>query len=240
MTPRQQKLLHAVIDEFIETAHAVGSVNLADKSHRGISPATIRNEMADLVELGFLMKPHSSSGRIPTNTGFKHIIDKLFDERDDYEVPQGSQIYEELFQHRFDRPILIKNTLKVLAKKTNLVAFITTNKVIHFSGLANILKHPEFKKPSRLKRFLDLSEDYELLLKVFSNYQVSRPVQVLIGKETGLDKSDKIAVIFSKIQLYGDEEGYLSLIGPNRMNYSRIIPLFEFVSNSLSDVLSGW
>ena len=59
MTPRQRKLLQAIINEFIESAEAVGSVNLVNKYRLDVSSATIRNEMAELMRQGYLMKPHS-------------------------------------------------------------------------------------------------------------------------------------------------------------------------------------
>jgi len=85
MTPRQVKLLHAIIDDFINNATAVGSLSLTHRYNLGVSPATIRNEMSDLVEQGYLEKPHSSSGRIPTNMAYRYFIREILRELDDLE-----------------------------------------------------------------------------------------------------------------------------------------------------------
>jgi heat-inducible transcriptional repressor len=74
---RQQKILVAVVCEYISTADPVGSRTIARKYDFGISPATIRNIMADLDEMGFLVQPHTSAGRIPTDKGFRFYIDHL-------------------------------------------------------------------------------------------------------------------------------------------------------------------
>lgn len=71
LTDRQLLILKVIVDEFVDTAQPIGSRNIAKKDQVGFSPATIRNEMADLEELGFLQKTHSSSGRMPSEKGYR-------------------------------------------------------------------------------------------------------------------------------------------------------------------------
>ena len=77
LTPRQIQILKAIIDEYIATAEAVGSETLEKKHSLGVSPATIRNEMVRLTELGMLSQPHTSSGRAPTPIALKYYVDQL-------------------------------------------------------------------------------------------------------------------------------------------------------------------
>ena len=77
MTDRQFKLLQAIIREFIESAEAVGSVNLVRKYRLNVSSATIRNEMAELMKQGYIEKPHTSAGRVPTTRGYKLFVDSV-------------------------------------------------------------------------------------------------------------------------------------------------------------------
>lgn len=77
LTERQLQLLQVIIDDFIETARPVGSRTLAKKGTIPYSAATIRNDMADLEELGFLEKMHSSSGRVPSEKGYRYYVDHL-------------------------------------------------------------------------------------------------------------------------------------------------------------------
>lgn len=74
---RKRRVLQALTDDYIETAEPVGSRNLARKHQLGVSPATVRNEMADLEEAGYLQQPHTSAGRVPSDKGYRFYVDKL-------------------------------------------------------------------------------------------------------------------------------------------------------------------
>jgi len=77
LNERKLKILQAIIQDYIETAEPVGSRTLSRKYALGVSPATIRNEMADLEELGFIIQPHTSSGRIPSDKGYRLYVDQF-------------------------------------------------------------------------------------------------------------------------------------------------------------------
>ncbi|CAG5093340.1 Heat-inducible transcription repressor HrcA [Thermobacillus xylanilyticus] len=77
LTERQRLILNAIVDDYIRSAEPVGSRSISKKSGVGYSPATIRNEMADLEELGFLEQPHTSAGRIPSAKGYRYYVDHL-------------------------------------------------------------------------------------------------------------------------------------------------------------------
>ena len=74
---RKIKILQVIINDYITTGEPVGSRTIAKKYELGVSPATIRNEMADLEELGYLEQPHTSAGRIPSSKGYRLYVDKL-------------------------------------------------------------------------------------------------------------------------------------------------------------------
>lgn len=77
LTERQKKILWAIVDEYILSAEPVGSRTVSKKEGVGFSPATVRNEMADLEEMGFLEQPHASAGRIPSEKGYRFYVDHL-------------------------------------------------------------------------------------------------------------------------------------------------------------------
>ncbi|MFD1885439.1 heat-inducible transcriptional repressor HrcA [Paenibacillus wenxiniae] len=77
LTERQQMILNAIVDDYIRSAEPVGSRSISKRGDVNYSPATIRNEMADLEELGFLEQPHTSAGRIPSNKGYRYYVDHL-------------------------------------------------------------------------------------------------------------------------------------------------------------------
>ena len=82
LTQRQVEILKSLIEEYIETAEPVGSETLEKKHNLSASPATIRNEMVRLTDLGYLKKPHISAGRIPTPIGMKFYVSQLMKEKD--------------------------------------------------------------------------------------------------------------------------------------------------------------
>lgn len=74
---RKRRILHAIIDNYIDTAEPVGSRTIARRNELGLSSATIRNEMADLEEMGYLAQPHTSAGRVPSDKGYRLYVDQL-------------------------------------------------------------------------------------------------------------------------------------------------------------------
>src|SRR5947208_13286476 len=77
LTPRERRVLHAVIQTYVQTAEPAGSRVLSRRYGLGVSPATIRNTMSDLEEKGFLMHPHTSAGRVPTDKAYRAYVDSL-------------------------------------------------------------------------------------------------------------------------------------------------------------------
>lgn len=240
MTPRQVKLLHAIIDDFINNATAVGSLSLTHRYNLGVSPATIRNEMSDLVEQGYLEKPHSSSGRIPTNMAYRYFIREILRELDDLEHTLTANIYEELFQHRFDFDDLIYQALNHLSTQTKNTAIVLLENRIYYSGLSYLVDNPEFSDSRSLSLLLTILENKQLLNKIFNRAKSKNSVKIMIGEDSGIDGLEDIAFVFSDINLHGDKKGYLAICGPTRLNYPKVIPLVDFFSHSLNQVISGW
>lgn len=125
LTERQKLILKAVVDYYIENAEPIGSRVISKRDDIGFSPATIRNEMADLEELGFLEQPHTSSGRIPSNKGYRYYVDNLI-------APDKSEISQdvienisELFTQQFTEfERVIEQTAQILSQITNYTSII--------------------------------------------------------------------------------------------------------------------
>ena len=77
LSERQLKILEAIINDYIQTAEPIGSRTIAKKYGMGISSATIRNEMSDLEDMGFITQPHTSSGRVPSQKGYRLYVDSM-------------------------------------------------------------------------------------------------------------------------------------------------------------------
>lgn len=120
MDERKWQILEAIIREYIMTAEPVGSRTLTRRYDLGVSAATIRNEMADLEELGFLEQPHTSSGRIPSDKGYRTFVDTILRARD---LPTISQEVQQSFSIK-KRQIqdLIQETTKILSHTTHYIS----------------------------------------------------------------------------------------------------------------------
>jgi len=115
LTPRQQTILAFVIREYVETAKPVGSKVLAEKYSLDFSPATIRNELARLEELGYLTHPHTSAGRLPTDQGYRYFVQRVMGE---VELPAHEQrmIAHQFHQSRLDLAQWMQLAASVLAR----------------------------------------------------------------------------------------------------------------------------
>lgn len=123
---RKLKILQAIISDYIATGEPVGSRTIAKKYDLGISPATIRNEMADLEDMGLLEQPHTSAGRVPSSKGYRLYVDRIMQyERlsRDEERRIKSQLVE---SHRTEIDSLIHEVSSLLSELTNLTCLVNT------------------------------------------------------------------------------------------------------------------
>lgn len=125
LSERKLKILQAIISDFIRTAEPVGSRSISKNYDLGISPATIRNEMSDLEELGFLTHPHTSSGRVPSEKAYRLYVNELMNKRELTAAEKGA-ITEELMNNVAELENLVKRAAHVLSEITNLTAFALT------------------------------------------------------------------------------------------------------------------
>lgn len=240
LTPRQKLLLRSIIEEFITSAQAVGSLNISDKYDLRVSPATIRNEMARLSELGLLEKTHASSGRVPTTRALKLFLEEMLDRFEEIDTLTAAQTRERLFKTRFNVDRLLDEAVHTLNTLTNNTAVAMLGGRRYVAGMAGIIDLPEYADLQKLRTILSVLEDYATLSEVFSKYDYSGEVRVLIGEETGIDQLQNSAVVFAAIKLHGEAEGYIGVLGPNRMNYARVIPALKYIVSSIQDIVQGW
>lgn len=119
---RKKKILNAVIRNYLETGEPVGSRTISKYTDLNLSSATIRNEMSDLEEMGYIFQPYTSSGRIPSDKGYRLYVDSMMEDR----VAEVIQMKELLLEKEDKMERLLKNIAKVLAINTEYVTMITT------------------------------------------------------------------------------------------------------------------
>jgi heat-inducible transcriptional repressor len=180
MSPRQSKILQAVIEQYAEVASPVGSSLLAKVF--GVSSATIRAEMAELEREGFIMQPHTSAGRVPTDKGYRYYVNQLA-ELEKTEVPQGRRAERALTARLIDGGAperTIRNTVDTLVELTHNLGLATIGNQLYMSGLSNLFGQPEFMHPGQVKEVASLLDNLEPWLKEAAP---NEPLSVYIGRK---------------------------------------------------------
>ena len=123
---RKKAILYAIIENYQETGEPVGSRTISKLEHFKFSPATIRNEMADLEEMGLIVQPHTSAGRIPTDKGYRLYVDKMLEEQKEEKKDLPALPMANLLSKRIDRveELLVKMA-QILASNTNYTTMVT-------------------------------------------------------------------------------------------------------------------
>ncbi len=137
---RKEKILAAIVNDYVETAEPVGSRTISKKYDIGFSSATIRNEMADLEELGFIAQPHTSAGRAPTDQGYRYYVNKL--------MARGQHTFEEeqrLYEYIKTQPSIDEERLRFILKE-----------IAHVTGYTTMMMTPEAEVTQPLLSLLDL------------------------------------------------------------------------------------
>lgn len=339
LTDRQLLILQVIIDDFIRYGQPVGSRTLSKKEKITFSSATIRNEMADLEELGYIEKTHISSGRVPSEKGYRYYVDHLlspqrltqedmskiksiFAERI-YEleklVQKSAQILSDLTSYTSIvlGPAVKENKLKRLQiiqlTKETAVAIIVTdtghveNRVItipaavnasdlekmvnilnerlvgvplidlkdkiykevanvlrmhiysydsmlktiaetldipqeekmFFAGKTNMLSQPEFSDIQKIRSLMTLIEQERDFYRLLRKHR-QKGIQVTIGRENQLSGMENCSLITATYSIGEEPLGTIAVLGPTRMEYSRVITILNRVASDLSAVLTDW
>lgn len=244
MTPheldqRKQKILNAIVRDYQESVEPVGSRTLAKAYLPDLSPATIRNEMADLEEEGFITQPHTSAGRVPTDMGYRFYVDRLM------KIVKPTHHEEETVRGTIDR--LDYNIDEVLHQTAKLLSHTLDYATIVFnfgpqrrlfsSGSSNLLHQPEFRNLEKIEKVLTLLEEEDELAEMIDEYSQPEEVSIKIGGENKIKAIKDCSVIVATYEINHEPVGRIGLIGPTRMNYSKSSTLIDYVARELSRVL---
>ena len=118
---RKWTILKAIVKTYLETGEPVGSRTISKYADLNLSSATIRNEMSDLEEMGYILQPHTSAGRIPSDAGYRLYVDRMMEEKD----REVTEMKELVIQRQDKMELLLKQMVKVLAANTNYAAMIS-------------------------------------------------------------------------------------------------------------------
>lgn len=237
MTERQEKILHAIVEEYAEVASPVGSQMLAKIFD--VSSATIRSEMAVLEEEGMIKQPHTSAGRIPTDKGYRHYVNKTSEEKDSGLTKKQTTGANRALSARIGDGSVpdktIRNTVDTLVELTQNLGLATIGKQLYMSGLSNLFGQPEFMQPGQVQEVAQLLDNLEPWLREAAP---NEPLSVFIGKENPIGRSSGCSLIISKFSSPYSDDSFIGVLGPTRQNYKEVMDLVENAGKMLEEALS--
>lgn len=332
LNERKKQILQAVIEEYISTAEPVSSGTIVEKYDLGFSSATIRNDMADLEHEGYLEKPHTSAGRIPSVKGYRFYVDELLNDEnislDEIQyiktqletkvneiedltkittntisdithyatvaigpnsnnnlikdikfillgermlmaviLTENGAIKETIIKYdedisqnqieglnftfnnklrgkpleKIDKP-MEEYILSTMSDQVNVIKPIIQqmNKAIeesdkiYLKGANNVFDFPEFKKVDTARNFLSILDTKEEMLEVL-NSGFAKDINVYIGEENEREELKDLSIVTFKHTVGGKDLGTIGIIGPKRMNYSKVISIMKYISKKLNE-----
>lgn len=336
LNEREKIVLKMIVEEYIRTSEPVGSRFISKNSTLGLSPASIRNVMSDLEEKELIKQTYVSSGRIPSDTGFRYYVDRLisikpvdtgiFDSIVKSKRINVKNIFEELTQKigemtnsigfvafpKLDN-MFLKHIEFIKLNKDNLLAIIVAKSGIvhnvileadgeikdnelvqisnflneHFKdkslselrrtlsqeiskerekigdfyskldiiptilegigddyeiilhGINNIVNQPEFIRDiNMLKELLDMFESKKRILQILNKLASKNSVKIFIGSEIGDKFTEELGIVMTEYSKGSNIIGMLGVIGPKRMRYPEVLPLVDYTSKLISNILT--
>jgi heat-inducible transcriptional repressor len=233
MNERKKALLSQIINEYIKTAQPISSRVLVDKYGLDLSPATVRNEMVELTQEGYLIQPHTSAGRVPTEKAFQFYIKNFLREgklnKKDKALIQKN--FGELKKQENEFIKDLAKTLASLSREAVVVGFSANN--VYYTGLSNIFRQPEF---AHLELVTHLSEvvDHldEVVTRIFD--QIGKEVKILVGRENPF--GEECAALLTKYKISQKPAGMLGIIGPMRMSYGHNLALIKCAQEMINNL----
>jgi len=332
---RKQQILKAVVADYTRTGIPVGSQALAGYLATW-SSATIRNELATLVNIGYLLQPHTSAGRVPSDLGYRYYVDFLMVEEeipaavrrqmdpffssaplnleevlelaasalavvtDAVSIVTGPRALEVRVKHLDlvsldpDHALLVlvlegslvrqqaltlrsaadQAALSAVAVALNqdlpgldadgiatleapagpqaalraevveaIVAFMETTRaqqaalVVH-DGVRNLLHQPEFEDLAKLQQVLEIVEEERVLAELIAAIDPAGEVQVMIGRETGVDQLSRCSLVLTTYRAGAERGGTIGVLGPTRMRYDQVGPRVRYVAQRVGRMLN--
>lgn len=225
---RQKDILGGVVREYIKTARPVASSELRQEFGIKASSATIRQEMLELDERGYLEQPHTSAGRIPTDRGYRFFVDYLLNRLglDDEEEKNIKSIFSVKSEHEF-----VRGLANVVSRMTKSFSAVGAFDHDGFSktSFGRVLEEPEFENSQNIRNFAELLDGFEEDLVSFLGDWGNSGEQVFIGGENPLEEAEEFSLIISSWEHPRGFRGFLTLMGPKRMDYQKNLSLLRFI-----------
>jgi heat-inducible transcriptional repressor len=235
MTERQRLILAAIIEQHAEIAAPVGSVMLAKLF--GVSSATIRSEMVRLEEMGYIVQPHTSAGRIPTDAGYRFYVNSLNEAQAEHPqlVDRSARAIDARVLGAGDRADrAIRSAVDSLVELTQNLGIATIGDELYLSGIGNLFSQPEFMQGEHAQQVARLLDNLEPWLR---EARPNEPLNVYIGAENPIGKASGATLIISKFRSPYSDNSYIGVLGPTRQSYAKVMRLVRHTGAMLEEIL---
>lgn len=232
ITHRQAKILAAIVKENCDNCEPVASADLAQKYNFGVSSPTIRNEMQVLEKLGYIYQPHTSSGRVPSDKGFRFFVNELMD-KVKLTMKEKDSLKKEMLKLQMAHMELGRRLAKLLAEQSKEASFAIFPEEVSTVGISNIFNNPALpaEDAKEIAKFFDDIDQYAD--KMIADYGGEKNPQAFIGKELSLSKKSDYTMIVSGLTLPSGKKGVIGLVGPKSMKYQKNLSLMEYITKLL-------
>ena len=240
LNTRGKKVLQAIVESYIETASPVSSQTITQRFRSRSSPATIRNVMGQLDEMGLVWQPHTSAGRIPTDEGYRYYIDSLLDV-EKLSVQDRELIESQCLSRKNVLDDLLTETLRILSNLSGYptLAFSSFTKTrLYVERVSYFFEQPEFQDTQKLRVIIKTFEQQEPLLETMREDLHPDGIKVHIGQENTCENMQDCSLVISNFKIKDRNMGTLGIIGPRRMSYSKAISAVDYMANILNECVS--
>ncbi len=233
LSDRQKKILSAVIEQYAEVASPVGSQLLAKIFN--VSSATIRSEMAELEELGYISQPHTSAGRVPTDKGYRYYVNQITESTETgLSESRPNRALSARVAGGGNNERIIRNAVDTLVELTHNLSLATIGDQLYMSGLSTLFGHPEFVSPRQVQEVARLLDNIEPWLREAAPNQ---PLNVFIGHENPIGRSAGASLIISRFRSPYSDRSFIGVVGPTRQNYREVMALVSQAGQMLEETL---
>lgn len=210
---RQARILEFVIRDYIKAGDPVSSAYIRESLELRESPATIRNIVAQLGDIGYLEQPHTSAGRIPTDQAYRYFINHLMISTT-LRPAEVRHLEEALSKELETINRFFSDTLRLLS-----ITRTQDEDILDQYGISHLLKEPEFHKKEAIDGIGYLLDHSREMMEQY-DHAVRDDYQVFIGKENPMDQASTCGVFYLSCVI-NDQKRRMLLVGPRRMNYER-------------------
>lgn len=228
MTTRQEQILRAIVEQYAEVASPVGSSLLAKVF--GVSSATIRAEMVQLEEMGYIHQPHTSAGRIPTDKGYRFYVNGLVESNPSIMERRAAKALTARVEGGGVPERMIRNAVDTLVELTHNLGIATIGNQLYMSGLSNLFGQPEFVGGAQVQQVASLLDNLEPWLREAAPNQ---PLSVYIGHENPIGRSAGASLIISRFRSPYSDKSYIGVLGPTRQQYRDVMGLVRRAGEAL-------